>query len=170
MGVSGSGKSSIGKLLESKIRYTRKEFRYKFYDGDDFHPPANITKMSLGLPLNDFDRSGWLIELNRLLVKGKGVILACSALKKKYRESLNKNCNNIYVYLKGDYDTIHTRIIKRTIKDSHFFNPSMLQSQFDTLEEPTDKELGENQLIVVSIDNDPIWIVEFILCKIKKYI
>jgi gluconokinase len=126
--------------------------------------------MSLGLPLNDFDRSGWLNELNKLLAKEKRVILACSALKRKYRETLNKDCNNIYVYLKGNYDTIHARMIKRSIKNNHFFNPSMLQSQFDTLEEPTDKELGENQLIVVSIDNDPVWIVEFILCKIKKYI
>lgn len=132
MGVSGCGKSTIGKLLA-------KELEIPFFDGDDFHPINNIEKMEKGIPLNDEDRQGWLETLNNLGIqyKGKGAVIACSSLKEKYRKILEKNIEKekTFVYLKGTFQEILERLKQRS---NHFMPKELLQSQFDTLEEPTD--------------------------------
>ncbi len=131
MGVSGCGKTSVGKALEAKLGW-------KFYDGDDFHPQANIDKMASGIPLNDADRMSWLKALHDLAFEqnqlGKSVIVACSALKKSYRDILrDQNPGLIFVYLDGDYDLILERMQAR---ENHYMRAEMLKSQFDTLEIP----------------------------------
>lgn len=133
MGVSGCGKSTVGKLLAQ-------ELDIPFFDGDDFHPEANIKKMSNGQPLNDDDRQGWLETLNDLakqqLTKNSCVIV-CSALKQKYRDtlSLHIKTETKWVYLSGYFDQIFERLNSR---DNHFMPSELLKSQFDTLEEPKD--------------------------------
>jgi gluconokinase len=151
MGVSGSGKSTIGRLLSDRTGWT-------FYDADDFHPLANIQKMSQGIPLTDSDRTSWLEELKTLiettLTSRQHGILACSALKSDYRQILKGDRQDIiFVYLRGDYDCIQTRIKSR---QGHFMNADMLRSQFDTLEEP-------NTAFVVDVALSPEAIVEQIL-------
>lgn len=132
MGVSGSGKSSISRLLAEDLDWP-------FYDGDDFHPPANIAKMSAGIPLTDEDRVGWLEMLAALIREetraGRNGVIACSALKKAYRDVLRHYDRRqvAFVYLKGSYETILARMQSR---GEHFMKPEMLRSQFDTLEEP----------------------------------
>lgn len=131
MGVSGSGKSTIGKLLADTLGCS-------FYDGDDFHPEKNIKKMQSGKPLNDEDRHDWIVLLNRLAKKqshGRLVVISCSALKESYRQTLRNGIIDecLFIYLKGDYQTILQRIKNR---DDHFMPVDLLQSQFDTLEEP----------------------------------
>jgi carbohydrate kinase (thermoresistant glucokinase family) len=132
MGVSGSGKTTIGKLLSEKIGWP-------FFDADDFHTTENKEKMQSGQPLSDDDRSEWLQKINQLAVKAvldNGAIIACSALKEKYRNVL---CSGIdkpqWIFLNGSYDTIYSRIQKR--KD-HYMPASLLQTQFDSLEIPAD--------------------------------
>ena len=131
MGVSGCGKSSVGKALEAKLGW-------KFYDGDDFHPQANIDKMASGIPLNDDDRMPWLKNLHDLVFEqnqlGKSVIVACSALKKSYRDILrDQNPGLIFVHLDGDFDLILKRM---QVRENHYMRAEMLKSQFDTLEIP----------------------------------
>jgi 6-phosphogluconate dehydrogenase len=131
MGVSGSGKTTIGKLLAKKNRLP-------FFDGDDFHSKENIEKMASGKPLNDEDRKGWLLQLNRLIqesVNAKGCVIACSSLKKNYRDILSANVpNNVkFVFLKGSYSEILSRMESRK---NHFIPSSLLKSQFETLETP----------------------------------
>lgn len=131
MGVSGSGKTTIGKLLSEKIQIP-------FFDGDDFHSEENIQKMASGKPLNDEDRKEWLLELNRLIQKNsneKGCIIACSSLKKNYRDILSKNVPNAikFVFLKGSYSEILSRMESR---ENHFIPSTLLKSQFETLEIP----------------------------------
>ena len=131
MGVSGSGKSRVGKLLAEKLGWD-------FYDADDFHPPANVKKMADGIPLDDSDRAPWLASLHDLissnLTKNRPGVLACSALKERYRQQLiDRNTDVNLVYLKGSYDLIWSRMADRK---EHYMQPEMLQSQFDTLEEP----------------------------------
>lgn len=130
MGVAGSGKTTIGRRLSE-------ELGWKFYDADDFHPPANIDRMSRGLALDDTDRQPWL-EALRLLIdaslrRDENIILACSALKESYRRQLLIDQRVKLVYLKGDFALIHERLQQR---QGHFMNPSMLAGQFATLEEP----------------------------------
>ncbi len=150
MGVSGSGKSTIGKLLAEKLGYP-------FFDGDDFHPEANIEKMAQGKPLDDVDRKGWLERLNRLSIehKGEGAVIACSALKEKYRKTLSEDLNDSYrfVYLEGNMDEISRRLAQRT---DHFMPKRLLQSQFDALEVP-------KNAITVSINLSPQEIVESVI-------
>ena len=150
MGVSGSGKTEIGKLLSEKLSRP-------FFDGDDFHPKANVKKMSSGHPLNDEDRKEWLIALNKLAVehKHKGAIIACSALKKNHRSLLRAGMGNCmtFVYLDGSFELIKSRLEKRK---GHFMPTNLLQSQFDTLEPPS-KE------ITVSIEETPVNIVKKIM-------
>jgi gluconokinase len=131
MGVSGSGKTVVGRALAQSLGWD-------FYDADDFHPPANIAKMSAGIPLTDDDRAPWLNLLHEKLLESRGesrnCVMACSALKAKYRKVLFDGVSNFQVvYLKGGYDLISQRMQTRT---GHYMKPEMLKSQFDALEEP----------------------------------
>ncbi|MBC7867074.1 MAG: gluconokinase [Gloeobacteraceae cyanobacterium ES-bin-316] len=131
MGVAGSGKTSVGRLLSEKIRIP-------FFDGDDFHPLKNKEKMRAGIPLNDDDRQEWLHEMNsvaRTQAETGGAIIACSALKQKYRDTLSEEISKpVWIYLEGSYDLVLGRLQKR--KD-HFMPASLLSSQFEILEVPT---------------------------------
>ncbi|MBZ9629881.1 NADP-dependent phosphogluconate dehydrogenase [Salegentibacter sp. LM13S] len=131
MGVSGSGKTTIGKLLAKKLNLT-------FYDADDFHPPENVEKMKSGRPLQDEDRKGWLAVLAENIQKwdkNGGAVLACSALKEKYRKQLTsvpeEDLN--WIFLWADFEVILERL---KVRKGHYFKPEMLTSQFETLEEP----------------------------------
>lgn len=132
MGVSGSGKSTVGQLVANKLSMP-------FIDADDHHLPSSIEKMAQGIPLSDSDRMPWLTAINKLAIEhlgsGSGVVIACSALKKKYRDQLNQSveANVNWVYLKGDYDLIFERMKTRS---DHFMGASMLKSQFEILQEP----------------------------------
>lgn len=133
IGVSGVGKSTIGSLLS-------KAYDIPFFDGDDYHPEHNITKMSQGKALNDTDRLGWLEALNHLAVtesKKKGCVIACSALKQSYRDRLQSTIEDDtdWVFLHGSPELITERINQRK---GHFMTADLLKSQFDTLEEPED--------------------------------
>jgi gluconokinase len=132
LGVSGSGKSLIGKNIAEKLGY-------RFFDGDDFHSTANVEKMSQGIPLTDDDRKGWLAVLNTLLIDNPTAVIACSGLKPEYRAMLRQGLDDVaMVYLKGSIDTIWERHQKR---DDHYFKGrEMLESQFATLIEPTEEE------------------------------
>lgn len=155
MGVSGCGKSTIGNLLSQ-----RKEI--PFIDADDFHPKANIEKMSGGEALTDKDRLPWLQALNtELKTKGEsdGAILACSALKEEYRKILSDNITTIqWVFLEGGFDLIKNRIEARS---NHFMDATLLQSQFDTLEIP-------NYGIKVSCEKSPEDITNVIIREMQK--
>lgn len=130
MGVSGSGKSTVGKLLSQTLGVP-------FFDGDDFHPKENVAKMASGHPLNDEDRKGWLEALNQQAKSqlATGAVIGCSALKEKYRKMLEDGLEGhvVWVYLEGSYDFIMERMSKRT---DHFMPPSLLKSQFEALEPP----------------------------------
>ena len=133
MGVSGSGKTTVGKALAERLRWD-------FYDADDFHPPENVAKMASGISLDDSDRAPWLAALHQLISESLRLnqpgILACSALKERYRQQLFQGNQVVkFVYLKGSYDLIWSRMKTRT---DHFMKPDMLHSQFDALEEPSD--------------------------------
>jgi gluconokinase len=135
MGVSSCGKTTIGKALAQNLGCP-------FYDGDDFHPPQNVAKMANGIPLNDDDRYPWLARLHDLIAeherKGETAVLACSALKKKYRDQLRAGRENVlFVYLHGDFDTIWQRMQTRV---GHYMKADMLQSQFDSFEAPDHTE------------------------------
>ncbi|MEX0312884.1 MAG: gluconokinase [Allomuricauda sp.] len=154
MGVSGTGKSTIGKLLSEALDIP-------FYDGDDFHPEANVKKMSAGQPLNDDDRQGWLEALNVLAKehRSEGVIIACSALKESYRKLLQSDMGDSlrFVYLEGSVELIKSRLENRK---GHFMPLELLKSQFDTLEPPSDA-------ITVSVSLAPKTIVEQIMRQIR---
>jgi gluconokinase len=153
MGVSGSGKSTVGKLLSDRTGWS-------FYDADNFHPAENIAKMSQNIPLTDSDRQPWLSQLQELIdrtIKSKdNAILACSALKSTYRDILQGNRQEIvWIYLRGSYQEIKTRIEQR---QGHFLSANLLQNQFDTLEEP-------NNAIIFDIYLPPEVIVDRIIEK-----
>lgn len=132
MGVSGSGKSTVGKLLSESLNC-------QFYDADDFHTSNNITKMSLGKPLTDSDRLPWLLKLQDIvshtIEQQKTAVMACSALKEEYRQIISGKYSQkiTWIYLRGDYKTIYERI---QLRQNHFLKESLLRSQFNTLEEP----------------------------------
>ena len=133
MGVSGCGKTTVGKALAAGLRVP-------FYDADNYHAQENLAKMATGIPLTDSDRAGWLTLLAAMIETetraGHDGVLACSALKQSYRDVLVSRSRNVrFVYLKGSYDLILERMKKR---GGHFMKPEMLKSQFDTLEEPAD--------------------------------
>lgn len=143
MGVSGSGKSTVGNALALALGW---EFR----DADSFHPPANIEKMSRGVPLTDADRAPWLAAIahwiDDRLRTGKPGIVSCSALKRAYRQVLLEGRSGVgLVYLQGDFDLITARMSARR---DHFMPPALLQSQFQTLQEPGPDE----HALAVSID------------------
>ena len=130
MGVSGSGKSTVGPALAA-------ELNWPFLDADTLHPQANVAKMASGIPLTDADRWPWfdriVAEMRRYAAAGKKVVIACSALKQAYRDRLASGGSVRVVYLKGDAETIAPRLAGRR---GHFMPPSLLASQFATLEEP----------------------------------
>ena len=150
MGVSGSGKTTIGGRLAQALGWL-------FYDGDQFHPLANIAKMQQGIPLTDEDRWPWLHTLRARIEtwvqQDMSAVLACSALKQAYREYLIIDEDEVkLVYLKGDYDLIHERLAQR---QGHFMPPGLLASQFEALEEP-------KRGVVVDIVHPPETIVALI--------
>ncbi|MEO1411481.1 MAG: gluconokinase [Bacteroidota bacterium] len=134
MGVSGVGKTTLGKKLAQQQQVP-------FFDADDFHPPTNVDKMSRGIPLQDADRWPWLARLHQLLQtesQREGLVLACSALKASYRQVLRGEAPPLplrILFLEAPYPFILQRLQART---QHFMPPSLLQSQFDTLEVPTE--------------------------------
>lgn len=149
MGVSGSGKTTIGSLLASQLGW-------EFFDADDFHPSQNREKMAQGIPLTDEDRASWLGALHELLkerVESKRpCVLACSALKQKYRNTLAAHETVRFAYLHGSYDQIETRLKRRK---GHYMPVQLLQSQFEALEEP-------QGAVIVDISNPPAKIVDII--------
>jgi gluconokinase len=156
MGVAGSGKSTVAKALAAELSAT-------FLDADDFHSPTNVAKMARGEALTDEDREGWLAAL-RARIEGalaheERAVLACSALKRVYREKLGVGRPGVVlVYLKGSYELIRERVQHRT---DHFFKEPMLASQFTALEEPTDA-------IVVDAGESPGAIVREIVTALEK--
>lgn len=132
IGPMGCGKTTIGKVLASKTGWT-------FADADDFHPPSNKSKMAAGIPLDDHDRAPWLERLYHLiqdyLLRGENLILACSALKEKYRRALGIDQKKVIsAFLEGSPELLQERI---GCRDHEFMNKDLLQSQLDTLEIPT---------------------------------
>ncbi|MCC3457495.1 gluconokinase [Microcoleus sp. PH2017_08_TRC_O_A] len=155
MGVSGSGKTTVGKLLAESLNWD-------FSDADDFHPPGNIEKMSRGVPLEDADRLPWLLHLqgtiDRWLLENKNVVLACSGLKASYREMLFRDKQQMkIVYLKGDFELFAARLKTR---ENHYMKVDLLSSQFATLEEPENAIIidasQQLELMVRQIKNDLI--------------
>ena len=152
MGVSGAGKTAVGTRLAKALGGT-------FVEGDDFHPPANVAKMRSGVPLDDADRQPWLETLSReigaWLEAGRTVVLACSALKQRYRDILKAGRPGVrFVHLKGDEDLIRQRLEHRR---GHYMPASLLDSQLAALEEPA-------EAITVGIDASP----DAIVAEIQK--
>lgn len=147
VGPMGCGKTTIGKLLAG-------ELSWPFYDGDDFHPEANVEKMRAGIALTDEDRKAWLEHLydhiQQWLKAGRSSILACSALKQTYRDMLGVNQSTVKtVYLKGSYPLLRERVESR---QHPYMNKDLLKSQLDTMEEPKDgltMDISETPEIIV---------------------
>lgn len=149
MGVQGSGKSTIGTMLGAKLGIT-------FIDGDSLHPPTNIAKMAAGIPLDDDDRMPWLTEIGRVLATGrqKGIIVACSALKRTYRDLLRQSAPDLFIVdPEGPIELVASRISYRL---HEFMPPALLQSQYATLEPRAQDERG----VTVDISLDPAVVVE----------
>jgi gluconokinase len=153
----GSGKTTIGKLLAE-------ELGWKFYEADDFHPRANIEKMRSGRPLTDEDRWPWLKllheQITRSLAAKENAVLACSALKRAYRERICVSDDVKFVFLRGDYALIENQLRRR---HGHFMNPALLQSQFADLEEPQPDE----DVLTVDFGRSPEEIVEEIKAQLN---
>lgn len=151
MGVVGSGKTTIGKLLAQTMGW-------EFADADDFHPASNVEKIRNGIPLTDEDREPWLGLLRAKIIgwiaRQHSVVLACSALKQIYRAKLDAGTDVRFVYLKGTGDLIASRLQERR---GHFANQSILASQFADLEEP-------HEALTVDISQTP----ETIVNEIRK--
>jgi gluconokinase len=152
MGVSGSGKTTIGQALAGTLGW-------RFIDADDYHPPANVAKMAAGRPLDDEDRWPWLDRLNSLLREEERAVVACSALKERYRQRLARGVEDLrWVYLKGDRDLIASRIAERR----HRYMPaSLLESQFAALEPPA-------HAIVVDVSADVSANVSAIAAELRR--
>jgi len=155
-GVSGAGKTTVGKLLAQ-------ELGWQFLEADDFHSAANIEKMRSGRPLTDEDRWPWLDRLRdqieQLLSAGENAVLACSALKRAYRDRLRVSDEVKFVFLRGDYALVEKQLRSRR---GHFMNAGLLQSQFDELEEPQ----ADERAITVALGRAPEEIVEEIEVKL----
>ena len=153
MGVTGSGKTTVGSLLAQ-------ELGWEFADADSFHSPENVEKMRLGIPLGDADRVPWLNSLRRAIeqwiAEHKNMVLACSALKNRYRERLFVSSEVKFVYLKGSYDLIYGRL---QLRHGHFASEKILAGQFADLEEP-DKE----NTVTIKIDQP----AEAIVAEIRR--
>ena len=158
-GVSGSGKTTVGKLLAQ-------ELGWRFLEADDFHPAANIQKMRSGRPLTDEDRRPWLDclrkQIEQLLSAGENAVIACSALKRAYRDRLRVGDEIRFVFLCGDYALIEKQLRSR---HEHFMNAELLQSQFDALEKPRPDE----HALTVALGRTPEEIVDEIeLCLARS--
>ena len=155
MGVSGSGKTTIGMMLADAIRC-------RFLEGDSLHSKENIEKMRHSIPLTDSDRVPWLAAIRTHILKffkrGETLVVACSALKQQYREFLVDGIPVSWIYLKGSAQLIRSRMKHRS---SHFMRADMLSSQFDALEEPSDA-------IVVDVLPPPSVIVSEILVQLQE--
>jgi gluconokinase len=153
MGVTGSGKTTVGKLLAQ-------ELSWEYADGDDFHSAANVEKMRQGIPLTDADRAPWLLAIRNAIVgwiaKHKNVVLACSALKRSYRKELQAGPEVKLVYLKGSREMIAERLRAR---HGHFATEKILDGQFRDLEEPDD---------AITVDVSPA--PEEIVAEVRKRI
>ncbi|BCF98382.1 gluconokinase [Paraburkholderia sp. PGU19] len=157
MGVSGAGKTRIGEMLAERLKCS-------FTDGDAFHSAANKEKMHNGIPLTDDDRWPWLRTIRAAIEEKQAAhedaVFTCSSLKRSYRDILRAGDKDVcFVYLKGSREVLQERLQTRT---GHFFDPSLLQSQLDTLEEP-----GDDEAITVSIELTPEEIVEETLSRIR---
>jgi gluconokinase len=156
-GVSGAGKTTIGKLLAEQLGW-------QFYEADDFHPRANIEKMRSGRPLTDEDRWPWLERLReqitRSLAAKENAVLACSGLKRVYRDRLRVSDNVKFVFLRGSYALIEKQLRQRR---SHFMNPALLRSQFADLEEPEPDE----DVLTTELGRTPQELVEDIKTKLR---
>jgi gluconokinase len=149
MGVTGAGKTTVGEILSRKLGW-------KFYDADDFHPKENIEKMAMGISLTDRERLPWLRSL-RDFIKGRNepAVIACSALKKSYRDILEEGRGDIeFVYLKGSPGLIRERLDARK---GHFAGAKILESQFEALEEPEGVLTEDINRVPESIAEDIIW-------------
>jgi len=153
LGVAGSGKTTIGKLLSKRLGW-------EFADADDYHSAANITKMRNGIPLNDEDRRPWLESLRSLIGSwsraNASAVLACSALKEAYRRFLHVSSAVRFVYLKADQSVILERLRERP---NHYMKDTMLASQFAALEEPEDA-------LVIDASRSPAEIVDEIVARL----
>lgn len=153
MGVTGSGKSTIAKLLADRLGWL-------FLEADDFHSPANKQKMHAGIPLTNEDRIPWLESIHQELLRqhqeGKNVVLACSALKKEYRRLLEVDLPLRVIYLKGSYELIRARLHAR---HGHFAGEAILADQFANLEEPHDA-------VTTSVEARPEQIVNQIIAAL----
>ena len=156
-GVSGAGKTTVGKLLA-------RELGWRFVEADDFHPAANIEKMRSGQPLTDEDRWPWLDclrkQIERSLSAGENAVLACSALKRIYRDRLRSSDEVKFVFLRGDYALVEKQLRRR---HGHFMDANLLQSQFDDLEEPQPDE----NVLTIELGRMPEEIVERIEMKLN---
>jgi len=156
-GVAGAGKTTVGQMLAHDLGW-------KFYDADDFHPHANIEKMGNGQPLTDEDRQPWLARLRGIIeqsfVADENAVLACSALKRKYRDQLRASSDVRFVFLRGNRSQIAEQLEKRR---GHYFNPSLLDSQFADLEEPTRDE----RVATVDLGRSPSGLVAEIEKKLQ---
>ena len=157
MGVSRAGKTRIGEMLAERLKCS-------FTDGDAFHSAANKEKMHNGIPLTDDDRWPWLRTIRAAIEEKQAAhedaVFTCSSLKRSYRDVLRAGDKDVcFVYLKGSREVLQERLQTRT---GHFFDPSLLQSQLDTLEEP-----GDDEAITVSIELTPEQIVEETLSKLR---
>ncbi len=158
MGVSGSGKTTVGRRLADALGGS-------FHDGDDFHPPENVRKMASGQPLTDADRWPWLKAIRSFIEartrEDDVTVIACSALKQSYRDVLSGDEEDlVWIFLRGDYELIRERMEARS---DHFFDADLLQSQFDALEAP-----GEEEAIVVDVDATPDAIAEEIMEQLPE--
>ena len=151
MGVTGSGKTSVGRLLAQQLGW-------EFADADDFHPSANVEKISHGIPLTDEDRAPWLdrlrIQIANWIANGQNAVLACSALKRTYRKELSVGPEVRFVYLKGSPELIRKRL---QLRRGHFADEKILASQFADLEEP-------EAAVTVDISQTP----EMIVAQIRE--
>jgi gluconokinase len=156
-GVSGAGKTTIGKLLAEDLGW-------RFLEADNFHPRANIEKMRSGVPLTDEDRWPWLERLREQitlsLAAKENAVLACSTLKRAYRERLRVNDDVKFVFLRGDYALIERQLRRRR---GHFMNPALLQSQFADLEEPQPDE----DVLTIDLGRSPQELVDEIKAKLN---